>query len=55
MTQQTHQDTVREAVGVFETIDTLQAAIDDLLSAGFDRAALSLLATDSAEIGRAHV
>jgi len=48
MTQQTHQDTVREAVGVFETIDTLQAAIDDLLSSGFDRAALSLLATDSA-------
>ena len=40
------QDTpiVREAVGVFPSERTLQAAVDDLLSHGFDRAELSLLA-----------
>jgi hypothetical protein len=38
---------VREAVGVFETEDALQAAIDDLLSHGFNRAELSLLAASS--------
>lgn len=37
-------DDVREAVGVFKTADTLQEAIDDLMSSGFDRAELSLLA-----------
>jgi hypothetical protein len=31
-------------VGVFKTADTLQEAIDDLMSSGFDRAELSLLA-----------
>jgi len=36
---------VREAVGVFDTVDALQAAIDELLSSGFDRADLSLLAS----------
>lgn len=35
---------VREAVGVFHDERTLQAAADDLLVAGFDRADLSLLA-----------
>ena len=35
---------VREAVGVFETEEALQVAIDDLLSHGFDRAEISLLA-----------
>ncbi len=41
---------VREAVGVFQTEDALQAAIDDLLSHGFDRAEISLLArSDSVE------
>lgn len=34
----------REAVGIFETADSLQAAIDELLSSGFDRAEISLLA-----------
>ena len=37
--------TVREAVGVFGRPETLQSAIDELLSSGFDRAELSLLAT----------
>lgn len=39
---------VREAVAVFETVETLQAAIDELESSGFDRAELSLLASDRA-------
>lgn len=39
---------IREAVGYFETSDMLQAAIDDLLSSGFDRAELSLLAGEHA-------
>ena len=38
--------TVREAVGVFGRPETLQSAIDELLSSGFDRAELSLLATE---------
>jgi hypothetical protein len=36
---------IREVVGIFHTSADLQAAIDDLLSGGFDRAELSLLAS----------
>lgn len=39
---------VREAVGVFENSDMLQDAIDELLSSGFDRAEISLLAGEAA-------
>ncbi|GAB2208863.1 hypothetical protein ROS1_56810 [Roseibium sp. ROS1] len=39
---------IREAVGYFETANVLQQAIDELLSSGFDRADLSLLASDHA-------
>lgn len=39
---------VREAVGVFDDSATLQRAIDELLSSGFDRAELSLLASEHA-------
>lgn len=39
-------DTVREAVGVFAEAGTLQEAIDELMSSGFDRAELSLLASE---------
>lgn len=39
---------VREAVGIFHSEENLQAAIDDLLTNGFDRADLSLLASDEA-------
>lgn len=35
---------LREVVGIFHSSADLQAAIDELLSAGFDRAELSLLA-----------
>jgi outer membrane lipoprotein SlyB len=40
--------TIREAVGVFHAPDSLQEAIDELLSSGFDRAELSLLAGEHA-------
>ena len=40
--------TIREAVGVFHDPDKLQEAIDELLSYGFDRAELSLLAGEHA-------
>jgi hypothetical protein len=39
---------VREAVGVFGRPEELQDAIDELLSSGFDRAELSLLASEHA-------
>lgn len=39
---------IREAVGIFDNAETLQDAIDDLLSSGFDRAEISLLASESA-------
>ena len=39
---------VREAVGIFDGEERLQAAIDDLLSHGFDRAEISVLAPVSA-------
>lgn len=37
-------ETLREAVGVFASASDLQSAIDELLSSGFHRAELSLLA-----------
>jgi len=39
---------VREAVAVFDTLDSLETAIDALQEAGFNRADLSLLAGESA-------
>ncbi|MCC2663290.1 MAG: hypothetical protein K0S35_1212, partial [Geminicoccaceae bacterium] len=39
---------VREAVGVFHDRDSLEDAVEDLLSAGFDRSELSLLAGEQA-------
>jgi len=40
--------TIREAVGVFNRPEELQHAIDELLSSGFHRAELSLLASEQA-------
>jgi hypothetical protein len=37
---------LREVVGVFDTVDNLQSAIDDLLTGGFDRSEISLLAEE---------
>jgi hypothetical protein len=42
------EGTVREAVGVFDNADAFQGAMDELMSSGFDRAELSLLASESA-------
>jgi hypothetical protein len=41
-------EAIREAVGYFETADALQEAADELMSSGFDRAELSLLAGEHA-------
>lgn len=38
--------TVREAVGVFDSVEGLQAAVDDLAMAGFAQHELSLMAAD---------
>jgi hypothetical protein len=40
--------TIREAVGVFHDRDSLLNAVEDLLSAGFDRSEISLLAGEDA-------
>lgn len=37
---------LREVVGVFDAVDRLQSAIDDLLTGGFDRSEISLLAEE---------
>jgi hypothetical protein len=42
---------IREVVGVFRSVDSLQAAIDGLLVSGFDRSEISLL--DEDEVVRA--
>jgi hypothetical protein len=39
-------ETIREAVGIFDGATDLQNAIDELLSSGFHRAELSLLASE---------
>jgi hypothetical protein len=39
---------IREAVGVFHDRDSFEDAVDDLMSAGFDRSELSLLASEQA-------
>lgn len=46
MTTNKEHSQVREAVGVFADADAMQHAIDDLLSSGFDRDELSLLAAE---------
>jgi hypothetical protein len=42
----------REAVAVFDTAQTLQNAIDELLSSGFHRAELSLLASEAEVVSK---
>lgn len=44
MAEPSNTGAVREAVGVFDDAEILEAAIDELLSSGFDRSQLSLLA-----------
>ncbi|WP_306119237.1 MULTISPECIES: hypothetical protein [unclassified Roseitalea] len=45
---------VTEAVGLFHSEADLQAAIDDLLTQGFDRSELSLMASEHAVIEKLH-
>lgn len=49
MAESRTEQLVREAVGVFPDMEELEAAIDELQGAGFDRAHISLLA-DSATV-----
>src|SRR5687768_6349455 len=46
----TEADSARvcEVVGIFHTTDDLESAVEELLSSGFDRAELSLLASEGA-------
>lgn len=44
------ENLVREAVAVFDDVETLGAAIDELLSSGFDRAEISLVAGEDAVV-----
>lgn len=46
MTMENNADRAREVVGIFHTPEDLEAAIDQLLSSGFDRAEISLLAAE---------
>ena len=48
MEKDRNEPDVREAVAIFHSVDALQGAIQALLSSGFDRAELSVLASESA-------
>src|SRR5262245_55278110 len=48
MTGQRHHTTGTEAVALFHDVKSLQAAIDELLTSGFDRADLSVLGSEKA-------
>ena len=48
MSPEREASTIREAVGIFHRPEDLQGAIDELLSSGFHRAELSLLASEQA-------
>ncbi len=50
MTDNTEAGQVREVVGVFSDAASLQDAIDELLTSGFDQAELSLLAGEDAVV-----
>lgn len=52
MSETVKLESTREAVGLFDDLEALQAAIDELLASGFDRAELSLLATEEALRGK---
>lgn len=53
MTQSAYSNTT-EAVGIFHTAEDLQAAIDDLLTQGFNRMDLSILASERAIEDKLH-
>lgn len=45
-TNDAREKETREVVGLFNTLDSLQSAIDELLTSGFDRSDITLLAED---------
>ena len=54
MTSTDDSSPVREAVGYFDNAEDLEAAIDELLVSGFNRAEISLLATEDAVEQKLH-
>ena len=48
MTSEEDPGLIREAVGYFGSSEALESAIDELMQSGFDRAQISLLASESA-------
>lgn len=46
MSNASPKETLREAVGIFDNAEALESAVDDLLSSGFNRAEISLLAAE---------
>ena len=54
MTGQSAYSNTTEAVGIFHTAEDLQAAVDDLLSQGFNRMDLSILASERAIEDKLH-
>jgi hypothetical protein len=46
MTSNDDSREIREVVGVFDSVDAFESAIDDLLSSGFDQSEISLLAAE---------
>jgi hypothetical protein len=45
-----HSEAIKEVVGVFQDPKALEAAVDELEISGFDRAAISVLATDAQSV-----
>ncbi|MDZ7603174.1 MAG: hypothetical protein U1A06_17555, partial [Hoeflea sp.] len=54
MTELPAYSNTTEAVGIFHSAPDLQAAIDDLLTQGFDRMDLSILASEKAVTEKLH-
>jgi len=54
MTVTGNSSEVREAVGYFDSAEDLEAAIDELLTSGFNRAEVSLLANEDAVEQKLH-
>lgn len=54
MSEQSAYSTTTEAVGIFHSAQDLQAAVDDLLTQGFNRMELSILASERAIEDKLH-
>ena len=49
---ETDSELIREAVGIFQSAEEMEAAIEDLEENGFDRSEISLLASEKAVIAK---